>query len=274
MSALLELSHVTKVFSTQDAVVTAVAAVSLAVRMGECVSLLGHAACGKSTLLALLAGTEAPTEGEVLVGAVGSGGAGPTRVLVPSSPSLLPSLTARQNVRLAVDEGGSTESRAERVERVERYLDLMGIGNVADERPAELDAATLQAVALARALALTPHVLLLDDPFSPLPPSGRCELQDLLAQVWDEEPGRSLVMATGDVDEALYLADRIVLLTDGPASRVHAVFDVPFTRPRTRAGVLAHPRYQASRRLVRELLAQCARQDQAGRPDPGVEQAS
>ena len=145
MSALLELSHVTKVFSTQDAVVTAVAAVSLAVRMGECVSLLGHAACGKSTLLALLAGTEAPTEGEVLVGAVGSGGAGPTRVLVPSSPSLLPSLTARQNVRLAVDEGGSTESRAERVERVERYLDLMGIGNVADERPAELDAATLQA---------------------------------------------------------------------------------------------------------------------------------
>lgn len=273
MSALLELSHVTKVFTTQDAVVTAVAAVSLVIRAGEFVCLLGHAGCGKSTLLGLLAGTEEPTEGDVLVRTAPGEERALARVLVPTSPNLLPWMTARQSMRLAVDRVGGDESREERAERVERYLDLLGIGDVADQHPAALSPPNLQSVALARAMALSPDVLLLDDPFSRLPPSARSDLQDLLAQVWDEEPGRSVVMATADVDEALYLADRVVLLRDGPASCVHAVFDVPFSRPRTRAGVLAHPRYPASRRRLRELLAQCARQDQAG-PDPGVAQAS
>lgn len=263
MHAPLELSGLTKTFQTDGGVVTAVQDVNAHVQEGEFVCLLGHAGCGKSTVLSMIAGLERATLGGVIMEGKEIDGPGPERAVVFQAPSLLPWLTARQNVRLAVDRACAAKSRNERAELVERYLDLLGVGDVSDQRPAELSLETQQCVSLARAMAVQPKVLILDEPFSMLDSMARFELQDLFVQVWDEEPGRIVVMGTHDIDEALYFSDRLLLMTDGPAAKIGDVYRVPFSRPRSRAAVLGHPGYHESREYVLEFLDHRAHQSRA-----------
>jgi nitrate ABC transporter ATP-binding subunit len=263
MYAPLEFSGISKIFPTSTGPFTAIQDVNARIFDGEFVCILGHSGCGKSTLLSIVAGLERASLGGVIIEGQEVVGPGAERAVVFQTPSLLPWLTARQNVRLAVDQVSSRLSRAERAEVVERYFELLGIPDVADQLPAELSLGTQQCVSMARALAVQPRFLLLDEPFSMLDSLTRFDLQDTLLEVWEKER-RIVVMVTHDVDEALYLADRLILMTDGPAARVGEILDVPFARPRRRSTVLAHPRYHESRRRVIEFLEHHARQSRSG----------
>lgn len=236
----------------------AVKDVNARVAPGEFVALLGHSGCGKSTVLSMIAGLQRATLGGVVIDGTEVVGPGAERAMVFQSPCLLPWLTVRQNVALAVRQRtglGRDESRRE----VEHHLELLGVHDAADQLPGQLSLGTQQCVAIARALVTAPRFLLLDEPFSQLDSLTRFELQDVLLQVW-EASGRTVVMVTHDVDEALYLADRLILMTDGPAATVGDDLKVPFPRPRTRATVLAHPQYHQSRRAVIEFLEHHAHQ--------------
>jgi nitrate/nitrite transport system ATP-binding protein len=258
MSVPLELTGLTKVFDTPSGPVIAVKDVNARVAAGEFVALLGHSGCGKSTVLSILAGLDRATYGGVVIDGAQVVGPGAERAIVFQSPCLLPWLTARENVRLAAAQRPGITSAALRAS-ADDYLDLLGISDAADQLPGQLSLGTQQCVSLARALSLEPRFLLLDEPFSQLDSLTRFELQDTLLRVW-EESGKTVVMVTHDVDEALYLADRLILMTDGPAAMVGESLTVPFPRPRRRASVLAHPEYHRCRRRVIDFLEHHAHQ--------------
>lgn len=258
----LELAGLTKIFPTPTGPFTVVKNVNAKVYPGEFVCILGHSGCGKSTVLSIIAGLEQATLGGVLIDNKEIRGPGRERAVVFQSPCLLPWLTARQNVRLAVDRALAGSSRAERASQVDQHLELLGIDDVADQHPGELSLGTQQCVSLARALATQPRFLLLDEPFSMLDSLTRFDLQDTLLQVWDENR-RIVVMVTHDVDEALYLADRLILMTDGPEATVGEILDVPFQRPRRRASVLSHPEYHRCRLRVIDFLEHHADQSRS-----------
>jgi nitrate/nitrite transport system ATP-binding protein len=262
--APLELSALTKTFQTADGPFTAVKDVTARVQEGEFVCILGHSGCGKSTVLSIIAGLDRATLGGVIIEGREIDGPGPERSVVFQSPNLLPWLTARQNIRIAVDRAAESKSRKERGEIVDRYVALLGLEDAADQLPRELSLGTQQCVAIARALSVQPRFLLLDEPFSMLDSLTRFDLQDTLLKVWEEDP-RVVVMVTHDVDEALYVADRLILMTDGPEARVGEILTVPFPRPRRRAGVLQHPEYHACRERVIDFLDHHAHQSRAGR---------
>jgi nitrate/nitrite transport system ATP-binding protein len=244
----LELTGLTKVFPTPAGPLTIVTDVNVRIQAGEFVAILGHSGCGKSTVLSMVAGLERATGGGVVVDGTEVTSPGPERAMVFQSPCLLPWLTARDNVKLASGQG-ETPAR----HPADYYLDLVGIGSVADQHPRQLSLGTQQCVSLARALAMEPRFLLLDEPFSMLDSMTRFQMQDTLLRVW-EGTDRTVVMVTHDVDEALYLADRLVLMTNGPAATVGRVITLPFGRTRSRTGVLNDPRYHACRRDVISLL--------------------
>ena len=214
--------------------------------------ILGHSGCGKSTVLSMIAGLERATLGGVIVDGTEIREPSLDRAVVFQTPCLLPWLTGRQNVELALGKKG-------RDARVERYFDLVGIRDAADQLPAALSLGTQQCVSMVRALSLEPRFLLLDEPFSQLDSLTRFELQDTLLRVWDASR-RIVVMVTHDIDEALYLADRLILMTDGPAATVGEIMDVPFPRPRRRAAVLEHPGYYQARSHVFDFLEHHAQQ--------------
>jgi nitrate ABC transporter ATP-binding subunit len=255
----LELTGLTKIFPTPSGPFTAVEDVNVRVQDGEFVCILGHSGCGKSTVLSIIAGLERATLGGVIIDGKEIDAPGPERAVVFQTPCLLPWLTARGNVRLAVDQTHARSGRSARAARVDRYLDLLGLGEIAEQMPGELSLGTKQCVSLARALATQPRFLLLDEPFSMLDSLTRFDLQDTLLHVWDEDR-RIVVMVTHDVDEALYLSDRLILMTDGPAARVGEILQVPFERPRQRAAVLNHPEYHQYRRQVIDFLEHHAHQ--------------
>jgi nitrate/nitrite transport system ATP-binding protein len=257
MNAPLEISALTKVFDTPAGPFVAVKDVNATISQGEFVCLLGHSGCGKSTVLSILAGLELATFGGVVIDGREVVGPGPERALVFQSPCLLPWLSARENVQLAADRAGADTRPGPADAR--RYLDLVGVGEAADQLPGALSLGMQQCVSLARALSLEPRFLLLDEPFSMLDSLTRFELQDTLLEVW-ESRRRTVVMVTHDIDEALYLADRLILMTDGPEAGVGETLQVPFPRPRRRAAVLEHPMYQVCRRRVLDFLDHHARQ--------------
>jgi nitrate ABC transporter ATP-binding subunit len=257
--APLELTGLTKVFETPTGPFVAVKDVSAQIHDGEFVCILGHSGCGKSTVLSMIAGLERATLGGVIVDGTEIREPSLDRAVVFQTPCLLPWLTARQNVALAL--GGSGRNA-----RVEHYFDLVGIREAADQLPAALSLGTQQCVSLVRALALEPRFLLLDEPFSQLDSLTRFELQDTLLRVW-EASRRVVVMVTHDIDEALYLADRLILMTDGPAATVGDIMDVEFPRPRRRAVVLEHPGYYPARSRVFDFLEHHARQSRASTLD-------
>jgi nitrate ABC transporter ATP-binding subunit len=259
MSFPLELTGLTKVFPTPSGPFIAVKDVNAIVDTGEFVAILGHSGCGKSTVLSIVAGLDRATFGGVVIDGTQVVGPGAERAIVFQSPCLLPWLTARQNVELSAAQGAVRRSRSEITAIASRYLELVGVQDAAEQLPAQISLGTQQCVSLARALAVEPRFLLLDEPFSQLDSLTRFDLQDILLRVW-ERSGKTVVMVTHDVDEALYLADRLILMTDGPEATVGDVLTVPFPRPRTRAAVLGHPRYHESRRQVIDFLEHHAHQ--------------
>ena len=258
MSVPLELTGLTKVFETSSGPFVAVKDVNIRVGAGEFVAVIGHSGCGKSTVLSIIAGLDRASYGGVVIDGAQVVGPGAERAIVFQSPCLLPWLTARENVLLAVSQRPAM-SAARRRASADDYLDLVGIADAADHLPGQLSLGTQQCVSLARALSLEPRFLLLDEPFSQLDSLTRFELQDILLRVW-EESGKTVVMVTHDVDEALYLADRLILMTDGPGAMVGESLAVPFARPRRRASVLAHPQYHGCRRHVIDFLEHHAHQ--------------
>jgi nitrate/nitrite transport system ATP-binding protein len=226
--------------------------VSLAIRDGEVVSLIGHSGCGKSTVLAMLAGLAPVTTGTISVGGTPVRGPGVDRGVVFQTPCLFPWLDVLGNVMLGVDRAFAGAPTGERRARAERALRSVGLGDAIHARPSSLSAGMRQRAALARAFALEPTTILLDEPFGMLDSETRAELQDDLLAMNQTCPTTLLV--THDIDEALLLSDRIAVMTDGPAARIREIVEVPFGRPRTRANATAHPRYARLREQVLALL--------------------
>jgi nitrate/nitrite transport system ATP-binding protein len=237
---------------------TAVRDFNLAIPPGEFVCLLGHSGCGKSTVLSILAGLQQATVGGFCIDGKEVDYPGTDRGVVFQSPSLLPWLTAWDNVALAFKQAHPKGDKS----RVKEYMELAGVADVADQLPGELSLGTQQRVAIARALALDPRYLLLDEPFGMLDSLTRFDLQDALLKVVDST-AKTVIMVTHDVDEALYLADRIVLMTDGPAATVGEIIESPFGRPRDRS-ILKHPAYKRERNRIIDFLEHHANQSTVG----------
>ena len=238
MAPLVEIDQLGKTYATPDGgKAMIVRDFSLDVAEGEFVCLLGHSGCGKTTVLSILMGLSMPTTGGVAIGGREVSGPGTDRGVVFQSATLLPWLSVRSNVALALDQvrrGGGKSADA--------YLEAVGLGGRGDQLPQELSAGMQQRVGIARAFSLEPRLLLLDEPFSLLDALTRMELQDELIALWERER-RTVIMVTHDVDEALLLADRIVMMTNGPAATIGRIFDVPFPRPRRRESLLDRPDY-------------------------------
>jgi nitrate/nitrite transport system ATP-binding protein len=249
----LEITGLTKVFHTPSGPFTAVKDVNIRIGNGEFVCILGHSGCGKSTVLSIVAGLEKATYGGVVIHGKEVDEPGNDRGLVFQAPCLLPWLTAGENVALAVAKAFPNYSRKQRRDRVEQYLDMLGIPGCYDQKPAELSLGTQQCVSLARALSMEPEFLLLDEPFSMLDSLTRLDLQDTLLDAWEKDR-RVVVMVTHDIDEALYLSDRLILMTDGPEAHVGEILHTPFARPRQRTDTLEHPRYYEYRTKVIDFL--------------------
>ena len=251
----VEFSGLSKSFpvaGAADAVV--VEDFDLTIAEGEFVCLVGHSGCGKSTVLSIAMGLVSPSSGGVIIGGREIDGPGLDRGVVFQSPALLPWFTARQNVELAIAQTHPDASAAEQRRLADAALARVGLGDAGERKPAELSAGMQQRVGIARAFALEPRVLLLDEPFSLLDVFTRIDLQDELLRLWEAER-RTVVMVTHDVDEALLLADRIVLMTKGPRARIGDSVVVPFDRPRERVAVLDDPRYYPLRERLLEFLA-------------------
>jgi len=255
----LELTGLGKTFQTPSGPFVALENVNAVVRDGEFICILGHSGCGKSTVLSIIAGLQRATFGGVVIDGTEVDEPGADRAVVFQTPSLLPWLTARQNVSLAMKHTRPALGRTDRRRKADEYLELVGVHAAADQLPGELSLGTQQCVSLARALSLEPRFLLLDEPFSMLDSLTRFELQDTLLRVW-ERRRKTVIMVTHDVGEALYLADRLILMTDGPAARVGEIMTVPFDRPRDRVAVLEHPAYYDCHRRVIDFLEGHARQ--------------
>ena len=253
MSNYVELSNLTKTYPTPKGPAVIVKDFNLNLQNGEFITLIGHSGCGKSTVLSMLAGLNEISGGGIILAGRELVGAGPDRGVVFQSPSLLPWMTAFENVMLGVEQVFFTASKAERREIVEYYLTVVGLGDSMHKKPAELSQGMRQRVGIARAFALKPKMLLLDEPFGMLDTLTRYELQQVLIELWRKNKITAL-MVTHDVDEALFLSDRIVCMTDGPAAEVGDILPVPFPRPRERKAVMEHPDYYKLREHLIEFL--------------------
>jgi nitrate/nitrite transport system ATP-binding protein len=249
----LDFSQISKTFPTPNGPLTVVDGFDLKMKKGEFISLIGHSGCGKSTVLSMAAGLQDVSLGGVILDNRLVHEAGPDRAVVFQSPSLVPWLTAEQNVALGVDRVYPDASRAERQDVVHYYLNRVGLGGAMTKYAAELSNGMKQRVGLARAFALSPKLLLLDEPFGMLDSLTRWALQEVLMEVWTRTEVTA-VCVTHDVDEAILLADRVVMMTNGPNARVGRIVEIDIPRPRTRQALLAHPRYYEYREAVLGFL--------------------
>jgi nitrate/nitrite transport system ATP-binding protein len=243
MGHYLEISDVTKTFETPRGPYTALQHCTLGVDRGEFVALIGHSGCGKSTLLSIVAGLARATTGGVILEGKEVTNPGPDRGVVFQQHALLPWLSAHDNVLLAVEEVFPSLSRREQRDRVLHFLDMVGLGKAAAKYPNELSGGMCQRVGIARALAMRPKVLLLDEPFGALDALTRGHLQDQVLRIWQKH-GQTVLMVTHDVDEAILLSDRIVLMTNGPSATIDEVIPVDVPRPRDRRVLSGFPRYR------------------------------
>ncbi len=257
MSAFLEISQLGKSYPSPRGPAVIVENFDLRIAHGEFVTLIGHSGCGKSTVLSMVAGLTTATTGGIILAGREVTEAGPDRGVVFQAPCLLPWLTACGNVKLGVDQAYYTASALERRQIAEYYLTVVGLGDALDKRPAELSQGMRQRCGIARAFALAPKMLLLDEPFGMLDSLTRAELQEVLLDLWQKDR-KTALMVTHDVDEALFLSDRIVMMTDGPAATVGEILEVRFPRPRSRAALLADPEYYRLRELLIGFLEERA----------------
>ncbi len=241
----LELTDVGKSYKIPQGEYTVLQGVNLSIKSGEFVSIIGHSGCGKTTLLNLVAGFIRPSRGKVTLENQLITAPGPDRMVVFQHYSLLPWLTAYENVYLGVKSVYRPKNEAEkrRVKQiVDEHLELVGLADTAHKKPKQLSGGMKQRVSIARALAMRPQVLLLDEPFGALDPITREELQDQLLDIW-QQSRVTVMMITHDIDEAIYLSDRIVMMTNGPGATVGEILSIPFPRPRRREMLMEDPRF-------------------------------
>ncbi|PSK87323.1 nitrate/nitrite transport system ATP-binding protein [Limimaricola soesokkakensis] len=249
----LDFSQLHKVYPTPKGPLTVVEDFNLKMNRGEFISLIGHSGCGKSTVLTMAAGLNEISKGAIKLDGRHVEGADPERAVVFQSPSLFPWLTARENVAVGVDRVYPRASQGERQEVVEHYLERVGLGDAMDRMASEMSNGMRQRVGIARAFALSPKLLLLDEPFGMLDSLTRWELQEVLMDVWDRTK-TTAVCVTHDVDEAILLADRVVMMTNGPRATIGKIVDVNLPRPRTRKALLDHADYYHYRQEVLDFL--------------------
>ncbi|HDM8188717.1 TPA: ABC transporter ATP-binding protein [Vibrio alginolyticus] len=251
--ALLDLTRLGMRFPTPDGEFIALKNVDLQINKGEFVSLIGHSGCGKSTVLNLVAGLHMPTDGGVIVDGREVAGPGPDRAVVFQNHSLLPWLTVYQNVELALKQIAGKKGKAWIQEQVNHYLELIQMQHAAHKKPDEISGGMKQRVGIARALALQPKVLLMDEPFGALDALTRAHLQDALMKI-QAELNNTVIMITHDVDEAVLLSDKIVMMTNGPAATIGEVLEVNLPRPRERVALADDAQYQKCRQAVLKFL--------------------
>jgi nitrate/nitrite transport system ATP-binding protein len=251
----LEFFKLDKVYPTPNGPLTVVEDFNLLMDRGEFVSLIGHSGCGKSTVLTMAAGLNEISKGGIVLENREITAAGPDKAVVFQAPSLMPWLTARQNVALGVERVYPHASRGERRDIVDYYLDRVGLGDAKDKMAAEMSNGMRQRVGIARAFALSPRLLLLDEPFGMLDSLTRWDLQDVLVEVWNRTKVTA-IMVTHDVDEAILLADRVVMMTNGPRATIGKILKVDLPRPRDRKALLDHPRFYQYRQEVLHFLAE------------------
>jgi len=254
----VEFTQLGKVYPTPRGPQKVVDGFEAKIAKGEFMSIIGHSGCGKSTVLSMIAGLTEITEGGIILDGREIAAPGPDRGLVFQAPSLVPWLTAYQNVALGVGRVFQHATPAERRDIAEYYLGRVGLADAMGKRAADLSNGMKQRVGIARAFALAPKLLLLDEPFGMLDSLTRWELQEVLMEVWAKNRITAIVV-THDVDEAILLADRVVMMTNGPRARVGRVLEVPLPRPRTRRALLAHPQYYQLRENLIEFLERCER---------------
>lgn len=250
LEKFVEFSKVTKVYPTPKGPLTVVDEFDLKLKKGEFISLIGHSGCGKSTVLSMVAGLNSISNGGIILDGKEVTDAGPDRGVVFQAPSLFPWLTARENVKLGVERVYPHGSKKEREEIIEYYLSRVGLADAMDKKASELSNGMKQRVGIARAFALSPKLLLLDEPFGMLDSLTRWELQEVLMEVWTRTQVTAICV-THDVDEAILLADRVIMMTNGPNAKVGKIMNVDLPRPRTRKQLLEHPDYY---RYREELL--------------------
>jgi nitrate/nitrite transport system ATP-binding protein len=261
-SKFIEISGVEQTFKTRKGMFPALRDIHLNVAKGEFVALIGHSGCGKSTLLNLIAGLTTPTQGVLLCANREIAGPGPERAVVFQNHSLLPWLTCFENVYLAVERvfgagsrtvGAPSENKAQLKARTDAALALVGLSTAAHKRPGEISGGMKQRVGIARALSMEPKVLLMDEPFGALDALTRAKLQDELLDIVARTHS-TVVMVTHDVDEAVLLSDKIVMMTNGPAATIGEVLQVDLARPRNRVALADDPRYLGYRKAVIDFL--------------------
>ncbi len=239
---MLDIKALKKVYPTPRGEYVVLENLHLQVMKEEFISIIGHSGCGKSTLLTMIAGLNPVSDGEILLDGKPIVKPGPDRGIVFQSPSLLPWMSALQNVLLGVDQVFPHASKAQRAEIAKYYLDKVGLSGAFNKKASELSQGMQQRVGIARAFALKPKILLLDEPFGMLDSLTRGELQEVLLEVWNREK-ITAIMITHDVDESIFLADRVIMMTSGPRALIGDVLEIPLERPRIRREVIEHPDY-------------------------------
>ncbi len=251
----LEFFKLDKIYPTPKGPLKVVEDFNLLMDRGEFISLIGHSGCGKSTVLTMAAGLNEISGGGIVLDNREIDIAGPDKAVVFQAPSLMPWLSARENVALGVERVYPHAAKAERRDIVDYYLERVGLGDAMDKMAAEMSNGMRQRVGIARAFALSPRLLLLDEPFGMLDSLTRWDLQDVLIEVWNRTKVTS-IMVTHDVDEAILLADRVVMMTNGPRATIGKILDVDLPRPRDRKALLDHPKFYQYRQEVLHFLAE------------------
>ena len=253
-SPFLKMDHVDKSFTRGRKTSHVLRDINVTLREGEFVSIIGHSGCGKSTMLNLIAGLTQVTSGVVLLEDIEVNQPGPDRAVVFQNHSLLPWLTVYDNVKIAVDQVfGKTKTKAERKAWILHNLELVNMAHAIDKRPNEISGGMKQRVGIARALAMEPKVLLMDEPFGALDALTRAQLQDSVMAI-HARLGSTAIMITHDVDEAVLLSDRIIMMTNGPSATIGEILDVPLARPRKRLELVSDPTYIRARESVLKFL--------------------
>jgi nitrate ABC transporter ATP-binding subunit len=252
-SPFLLVENVAKIYPTAKGTYTVLENVNLTVNQGEFICLIGHSGCGKSTLLNMVAGFSQPSIGRVELKGEPILQPGPDRMMVFQGYALLPWKTAFENVYLAVNSVYPTKSKAEKVSIVHEHLAMVGLADSADKKPRQLSGGMKQRVAIARALSIRPEILILDEPFGALDQITKEELQEELMRICGEQ-NCTVLMITHDIDEALFLADKLVMMTNGPAAKIGEILNIPFERPRDRDQIMEDPEYYNLRNYALDFL--------------------
>ena len=252
-TAFLSLENVSKVYATPKGPYTVLEDVNLTVAEGEFVCVIGHSGCGKSTMLNMISGFNQPTSGTVKLHGKPIVEPGPDRMMVFQNYCLLPWKNAKDNIALAVNTVCKDQSKEEREATVKKYLEMVGLTEAAKKKPGQISGGMKQRVAIARALAIHPEVLILDEPFGALDAITKEELQEELLEIWRNNK-ITVLMITHDIDEALFLADRIVMMTNGPSAKIGEIMEVPFARPRNRDQIMDDPKYMELRNYALDYL--------------------